>query len=204
MLAIALTILISLFRHIDQLQRFLKMILRAGFMLDSPNMRTIAFGMLMTLVAFAQKIEIESDAAADFSRYKTFVIVNGRLNSTNPSLNSELVRKRLDADIQKYLGERGLEFVVSGPADLNVRYTLGAARRAELEAYPAGWRGWGTRWVRVPYTEGTLVIDLRDRSTRSLVWRAIAREDKSDASKIEAKLDDMVKKSFSKYPPKAR
>jgi hypothetical protein len=58
--------------------------------------------------------------------------------------------------------------------------------------------------VRVPYTEGTLVIDLRDTSTRSLVWRAIARQDKSDAAKIEGKLDDMVKKSFDKYPPKAR
>jgi len=29
------------------------------------------------------------------------------------------------------------------------------------------------------------VIDLRDTSTRSLAWRAIAREDKSDAAKIE-------------------
>jgi hypothetical protein len=42
---------------------------------------------------------------------------------------------------------------------------------------------------------------LRDPAARSLVWRAIAREQKGDASKIEGKLDDMVKKSFSKYPP---
>jgi hypothetical protein len=56
--------------------------------------------------------------------------------------------------------------------------------------------------VRVPYTEGTLVIDLRDPSTRSLVWRSIAREDEGDASKIEGKLDDMVKKSFDKYSPR--
>ena len=173
-------------------------------MLDSPNMKTVAIGLLLASAAFAQKIEIESDAAANFSGYKTFVITDGRLNSRNPSLNSELVRKRLDADIQKYLGAKGLEFAVSGPADLNVRYTLGAVRRAELEAYPAGWRGWGTRWVRVPYTEGTLVIDLRDRATKSLVWRAIAREQKSDPSKVEAKLDDMVKKSFDRYPPKAK
>ena len=79
---------------------------------------------------------------------------------------------------------------------------MGSARRTELESYPAGWRGWGTRVVRVPYTEGTLVIDLRDPTTRSLVWRAIANEEKSDSSKIEGKLDDMVKKSMQKYPPK--
>jgi len=58
--------------------------------------------------------------------------------------------------------------------------------------------------VRVPYTEGTLVIDLRDPTTRSLVWRGIAREDKSNAAKIEEKLDDMVRKAIDKYPPKEK
>ena len=159
---------------------------------------------MAALSAFAQKIEIENDQSVDFSKFHTFAIRDGRLNSKNPSLNSELVKKRIDADIQKYLQAKGLTYVASGPADLNVRYTLGAMRKTEVERYPAGWRGWGTRVVRVPYTEGTLVIDLRDSSTRSLVWRAIAREEKSNAAKVEGKLDDMVKKSFDKYPPKAK
>ena len=94
--------------------------------------------------------------------------------------------------------------MVTGAADLNVRYRFGSARKTELESYPAGWRGFGTRIVRVPYTEGTLVIDLRDPATRSLVWRAIASEDKSDATKIEGKLDDMVAKSLARYPPKVK
>ncbi len=67
----------------------------------------------------------------------------------------------------------------------NVRYTPGRGAEDEVEAYPAGWRGWGTRVVRVPFTEGTLVIDLRDPSTKSFLKRAIAREDKSDAAKVE-------------------
>ncbi len=167
-------------------------------------MKTLAIALFVTLSAFGQKIEIESDQAVDFTKFKTFAIRGGRLNSKNPSLNSELIQKRLDADIQKALSAKGLTFVDSGPADLNVRYTLGSVRKVEREAYPAGWRGRGTRVVRVPYTEGTLVIDLRDPSTQSLVWRAIAREEKSDASKIEGKLDDMVRKSFDKYPPKAK
>ncbi len=173
-------------------------------MLSSSIMKTIILSLLFTLAAFAQKVEIESDEAVDFAKFKTFAIRDGRLNSKNPSLNSELIQKRLDADIRKSLEGKGLVFVPSGPSDLNVRYTLGAARKMETEAYPAGWRGWGTQIVRVPYTEGTLVIDLRDPSTRSLVWRAIAREEKSDASKIEGKLEDMVKKSFNKYPPKPK
>jgi hypothetical protein len=155
------------------------------------------------LSASAQKVTVEFDQAADFGRYRTFAIRAGQLNSKNPALNSELVQKRIDAEIERGLTARGLA-LVSGKSDLNVRYRLGSARKAELESYPAGWRGLGTRIVRVPYTEGTLVIDLRDPSTRSLVWRAIASVEKSDATKLEGKLDDMVKKSLEKYPPKQK
>jgi Domain of unknown function (DUF4136) len=162
----------------------------------------LAFGLLAAPGARAQKITMQFDQAANFSKYKTFAIRDGRLNSRIPALNSPLVKKQIEADIERGLTSKGLTMVSSGPADLNVRYTFGAVRKAEVEGYPAGWYGLRTRYVRVPYAEGTLVIDLRDPATRSLVWRAIASEEKSDASKIEGKIDSMVKKSFDKYPPR--
>ncbi|MBZ5671800.1 MAG: DUF4136 domain-containing protein [Acidobacteriia bacterium] len=160
-------------------------------------------GLLAAHGAWAQKITMEFDQAADFSKYKTFNIREGELNSKNPALNSPLVKKQIEADIERDLTARGL-VVASGRPDLNVRYHFGSARRTEVATYPAGWRGLGTRVVRVPYAEGTLVIDLRDPSTRSLVWRGIAIENESDASKIEGKLDDMVRKCLEKYPPKPK
>src|SRR3984957_13692941 len=165
--------------------------------------RILVLAVLSGALAWAQKITVEFDQAADFSKYKTFAIRDGQLNSRNPALNSELVKKKIEADIVRQLTARGLE-VTTGRSDLNVRYHFGSVRKAELESYPAGWRGFGTRVVRVPYTEGTLVIDLRDPSTRSLVWRGIASEEKSDGTKIEGKLDDMVRKSIEKYPPKPK
>jgi hypothetical protein len=167
-------------------------------------MKRLALGFLLLTPVFAQKIEIEFDQAVDFSKFKTFAIRDARLNSKSPSLNSELVRKRINADIVKFLEAKGLEFVVEGPSQMNVRYTMGAVRETKLEAYPAGWRGWGTAIVRVPFTEGTLVLDFRDPSTRSLVWRAIARVEKNDPQSVEKKLDDMVRKSIEKYPPKPK
>jgi hypothetical protein len=161
----------------------------------------LAFSLFTAHGAFAQKVTMEFDQAADFGKYKTFAIRDGRLNSKNPALNSDLVKKQIEADIVRYLTTKGLE-QTTGRSDLNVRYTFGAVRKSEVETYPAGWYGLGTRVVRVPYSEGTLVIDLRDPTTRSLVWRAIAAEDKSDPTKIEGKLNDMVKKSIDKYPPK--
>jgi len=158
---------------------------------------------LMASPSWAQKITVEFDQAADFSKYKTFAIRDGKLNSRNPALNSELVQRKIEADIEQDLTAKGLT-KTDGRADLNVRYTFGSAHKTELETYPAGWRGWGTRVVRVPYNEGTLVLDLRDGDTRSLVWRGIASEDKRDATQIEGKLDNMVKKALKKYPPKQK
>ena len=166
-------------------------------------MRLAVLALFAAVGAPAQKITVEFDQAADFGRYRTFAIRDGQLNSRNPALNSELVRKRIDADIEHGLTHRGL-MPSPGRTDLNVRYRLGSARKTEVETYPAGWRGLGTRVVKVPYTEGTLVIDLRDSSTHSLVWRGIASVEKSDASKIEGKLEDMVRKALEKYPPKLK
>ncbi|HXP81681.1 MAG TPA: DUF4136 domain-containing protein [Verrucomicrobiae bacterium] len=168
------------------------------------GLAVLVLGLLAAQGARAQKITMEFDQTIDFSKYKTFAIREGQLSSGNPALNSPLVKKQIEADIQNDLTAKGLTLVTSGASDLNVRYTFGAARKTEIEAYPAGWYGLGTRYIRVPYAEGTLVIDLRDPTTRSLVWRAIAAEEKSDATKIQGKLDDMVKKSIDKYPPKKK
>jgi Domain of unknown function (DUF4136) len=151
--------------------------------------------------SFAQKISTEFDQSADFSKFKTFAIRDGQLNSRNPALNSDLAKKNIETEIERELTAKGLT-MLTGASDLNVRYQFGAARRVETESYPAGWRGMRTRVARVLYSEGTLVIDLRDPTTRSLVWRCIATQDERDSTKMADKLDDMVKKSLAKYPPK--
>jgi hypothetical protein len=189
--------------HLLNLQRARKQFRRSSLNILQ-GLAYLVLALLVPQSARAQKITMEFDQTMDFSKYKTFAIRDGQLSSRNPALNSPLVKKQIEADIQNDLTAKGLTLVTSGPSDLNVRYTFGAARKTEIEAYPAGWYGLGTRYVRVPYAEGTLVIDLRDPATRSLVWRAIAAEEKSDANKIQGKLDDMVKKSIDKYPPKKK
>src|ERR1700722_18838318 len=82
--------------------------------LDSPDMKVIATLLLFAAGAFAQKIDMQFDQAVDFSQFKTFAIRIARLNSKNPALNGELVRKRINADIEKYLGAKG--FKIAGPA----------------------------------------------------------------------------------------
>jgi hypothetical protein len=118
-------------------------------------------------------------------------------------LNNDLVRKNLQANLRKQLTARGLTETSERP-DLNVRYTLGSGQRRDVDTYPAGWRGRRIRRVVTQTTEGTLTIDLRDAAKRELVWRVIAVEEERNPSKIEDRLDEMVKKSIEKYPPKGK
>ena len=152
---------------------------------------------------YAQKVDIEADESADFSKYRTFRMGEGQLKSKSPSLNSDLTRRKIDTEIRKRLIEKGLS-EATGQADLNVQFRLGSARRNEVDAFPAGRYGRATRRVVTQYTEGTLIIDLRDTSRRELVWRAVVVEDKSDPAKIADRLDEMVKKAIEKYPPKKK
>ena len=153
--------------------------------------------------AYAQKISAEFDESVDFSKFKTFAIREGQLRSPSPMLNSELTKKHVEAQIESALTARQLT-KATGIADLNVFYTLGSRRSVETETYPAGWRGRGTRIAKVSNTEGNLIIDLRDPTTRSLVWRGVATEEKSDPAQVAKRLDEMVKKLLARYPPKKK
>ena len=163
----------------------------------------LLFGCSLPVALLAQQVDVEFDQGAPFSDYRTFAIREGRLNSKNPTLNSELTRKHIEAEIRKHLAEKGLHEALDRP-DLNIAFVLGTQRKVETEVYPAGWRGFGRRVVRVPYAEGTLVINLRDTKRKELVWRSVAVVDKADAMKLQSKLDDLVKKSIDKYPPKLK
>jgi hypothetical protein len=167
----------------------------------SPVIATLIFA-LLPAAGFAQKVTMEFDQDADFSHYKTFFLNPGQLNSKNAALNNDIIRKKIQDDLRQQLLAKGLTEVTSGPRDLNVRFSLGSSRKKEVDVYPNRW--FGARRVVTGYTEGTLILDLRDPKQQALVWRAIAREDKTDAAHIQSKLDDMVKKSFEQYPPRKK
>ena len=103
-----------------------------------------------------------------------------------------------------------MEIVLSKIDDLLSRIEAaqkeGLKIRANMYTYTAA--GTGLDACLPPWTEDggypALFKRLRDPATRSLVWRAIAAEEKSDATKIQGKLNDMVKKSIDKYPPKKK
>lgn len=174
-----------------------------GCIMKCRTFSSVAIGAiaLAAITVSAQKINVEFDRTADFSKYKTFAIRGGQLNSKNPALNSDLIRKQIEQDIARDLAAKGLT-QTTRRADLNIRYHLGAARKTQVERYPAGWAGRRTRVVRTAEQEGTLLIDMHDSASQELVWRGIATQEKSNANDLAGKIDDMVRKAIDKYPPK--
>lgn len=67
----------------------------------------LVFSLFISHQGWAQKVTMEWDKTADFSKYKTFAIRDGQLNSKNPALNSDLVKKQIEADIERALVARG-------------------------------------------------------------------------------------------------
>jgi hypothetical protein len=161
----------------------------------------LALVALFPLVLSAQKITIEFDESRDFSDFKSFTLLNGRISSKNASLNNDLVQRKVETLIRKHLAERKLSEVASQP-DLNIDWSLGSGKRTHVERYGAGWHG--AHHVTYHYTEGTLVLNLRDAKKQELVWQATAVADKDAPAKIQEALDSMIRKAFEKFPPKKK
>jgi len=151
--------------------------------------------------AFAQKVTAEFDESVNFAKFKTFAIRVSDVVSQSPALNSELTRKRVVTELERALVAKGLT-KTAGRADLDVSFSLGADPGTKSERRLVTPRGGRARTVQVPNMQGTLIIDMHDPSTRELVWRGVAMEDERDPVKLASKLDDMVKKTVAKYPPK--
>ena len=100
--------------------------------------KALIVSLLVAHCASPQKITVEFDQAANFAKFKTFAIREGQLNSRNAALKSELVKKQIEADIERGLTAKGLTRVTGPSSDLNVRYTFGSARKTEVETYPVG------------------------------------------------------------------
>ena len=164
-------------------------------------MRSLALSALLLLpVPAPDDRSVDFDPQTDFSQFKSFSIGMGILRSNKPELKSELVRKKIQDALRGELTRRGLQEERDQRADLLIAFRFGSADKREVESWPAGRWGRGTRYTTNRFSEGTLVVDLLKRQGRELVWRGIYRDDEGNASKISSNLPKDIQKLFEKYP----
>ncbi len=160
--------------------------------------------------AHAQKVKVGYDKSADFSKYHTYSWLD------NNAENHTIRRAAIKGEVEYALKQRGLEVVDEG-GDLLLIATgsiggeTGGQQPDVIIPVPGGfYYPMSTVWIGAPATpgsyiiSGTLVLDLFDRSTKSLVWQGAVSEKMDTDSR--GRNPDRVRKAIAKlaerYPPK--
>jgi hypothetical protein len=163
--------------------------------------------LLMTGTAFAQKVTIDYDRNADFSKYRTYAFGQG-----TPAPET-LTNQRIQEAIESQLAAKGLTRVESNP-DLIVVYHCAVDKETQLNTtYLGGW-GWGRGWWRwggglgdaitrvekIPV--GHLIVDIVDPAEQRYIWQGTSSKTVSSNPEKNAKtIEKGVRKMFEKFPP---
>ena len=162
--------------------------------------------LLLAGSAFPQKVSVDYDREADFSKYKTYAWAEG-ISAKDPFMHQRIV----DA-IDAQLAAKGWTKVDrSQDPDAYVLYQAAVSEEKEVQVWGTGYgRGWryggGTTQVDVnKILIGQLVVDIGDAASKKLVWRGRASDTLSDKpEKNEKKIKKAVEKMFKKFLPEKK
>ena len=169
---------------------------------------------LSAKTGFAADVKTDYDRAADFGRYKTFCWQ--KVETKNP-----LWIERIKTAVSAALTAKGWSQAESSSACDVAVMAMEIKRDHDsvntfYDNFGSGWGGWGWRGFGAggfgestatteTYQTGTLIVDLFDAKSKSLVWRGSATDTLSDKSeKNIKKLQSSVHKLFEHFPPQPK
>jgi Domain of unknown function (DUF4136) len=174
-------------------------------------MKTRSITILVLLVLscgllFAQKVNVDWDRSADFTKYHTYAW------QPSPDPSSGLWNQRVIDGVNQQLQAKGFQLVTANP-DLWVVYTSHVKKESQVvgTGYNMGpgwgWGYWGgpttTTYNTYTYKQGTLVVDIADANGHTLLWRGTATDTlPSNADKGIKVLNSAMSKLFKNFPPK--
>ncbi len=158
------------------------------------------------------KVAYDYDKQVDFTKYKTYAFTEEAAKLPVDDLN----RGRFITAVETELAAKG--FTKSDNPDVLIDMHLTTKARTEAVANTTGTGGYG-RYGRYgygggfstttvdynEYVDGTLLINMVDKSTEKIAWqgRGIKTFDEdASASKREQNINYAVKQIFTNYPPK--
>ena len=163
-----------------------------------------AIALLFATASFAQQVKTDYDRSANFSQYKTY-------SWAKVQTQDQLWVDRIKGAVNAALTAKGLTPVESG-GDVAIVAIETTQTQQTLntfyDGFGGGWRwrgggGFGNAMTTVDnYKIGTLVVDLFDAHTKTIIWRGSASDTLSDKSDKDIKnLDKGVQKMFDHFPP---
>jgi len=175
--------------------------------------RATLIGVLLLLVAGCTTLQVTSEfnPKTDFTRLKTYAWLDGAEKRGNDvRIDSELVTTAVRQSVEDVLAARGLKKVEAATADCLVTWFGAIEQRLTVEnidhfyaryGYGALYRSpqWNPQSTgqAVDYEEGSLVIDIIDSTTHSLLWRGSGR-DKIVAGRPETQVRANIKAAVNR------
>jgi hypothetical protein len=165
-----------------------------------------ALVVITTTAASAQSVSFDYDKSANFSSFKTYTWVRGT------EVPDEFNHARVVAAVNEQLAAKKLTSVEHGAnADLFVAYHAVFDQDVQVSGFADGWgpyrlgRNVSARAEKI--LKGTLVVDIVDSRTNTIVWRGIASDEvdtKADPRKRERNINRAAARLFKNYPPAAK
>jgi hypothetical protein len=172
---------------------------------------TVAFA--LTTSACASSVNVRTQVAPDasFAGRRTFSILPvpprsvdaASAASDDPMLANSITNRALVDDLTRAFEARGYVLSTTNP-DFTVAYYASTRERLDINTWNYGysWRRWPRRYVDVTeYTEGTVIVDVIEPSTKELLWRGQGVSAVSDDPAIYTReLDKTVTAILNKFP----
>jgi hypothetical protein len=160
--------------------------------------------LLLASASSAQQVKTDYDRKASFGQYKTYTWE--KVQTQDP-----LWVGRIKEAVNASLSAKGLTPVESG-GDIAIVAIETTQNQQTLNTFYDGfgggwrWRGFGGFGEATTTTEnykvGTLVVDLFDAHTKTIIWRGSSSDTLSDKSDKNIKnLEKGVQKMFDHFPP---
>jgi hypothetical protein len=158
-------------------------------------MQCLALGVVVAAAGCGASVHTAVAPNANLSQYRTY-----RFSDDEGPQVQSVADQYIHEALRQSLAAKGFVEAKDGPADLLVSHRF--REQEELESTGGlGYYGYGFGGVYT-YTEGTLIVDLIDPKTMSVVWRGTASEPVDDPSSPNQKqIDNAVAKMINKLPP---
>jgi hypothetical protein len=163
---------------------------------------------LLSVAAFATT-KSDYDHSFNFSNLRTWDFKVQTRMPRDPVGTNSLWNQRIRTDLEQQLTADGFRKVSDGESSFLIAYYMGTKQKYDTRYINYGfpgrwgrWHGWGPGWGdvdvwKIPYTESTLVLDVIDPQTNTLIWRGYDSEtvdfNKSEKS-INKAVDNLVKR----------
>lgn len=175
-------------------------------------------GLLVATGCSSLKVNVIRDATIAIPPGSTWAwgpeLPEKRPEELDPRVNNSIIHGRVRQAMETVLAQKGYRLTDAASADFHVAYRVGVkdARQMVTQTVPTGpyWGGWGWGYYGPPpmaisrevtYSEGALMVDITQRSTGKLAFRAIGLDqDVTGADGSEAQIQQTVTKLLQSLP----